>query len=315
MKHRQKTNEVVVSKRDGDSWIDRCPQAVGSHNVTVLRNLAVDPHIEVRVLLAGNPAAVRDPQTAQLLCTDKSVQVRWGVAGNPDTPVGVVSAMSGDPDDGVRALVAGNTTCPADLLMHMGADRSVQVRRMVAGNPATPGSCLTALSTDTDPTVRARVAGNPSMPHPVAFRTVPKMGGMWDVGVLARLCMDSSVRVRGAVASNPRVLSTVLVALAGDPSATVRARVAGNPSVPSWVVRNIVHRRGVSMQEMCAAAGNPAAPQSILAELSRHGDDMVRARVAGNPSLGDAMARILSHDVSGDVRDALVCAHPAFADA
>ena len=80
------------------------------------------------------------------------VDVRRGVAGNPNTPADALAILDTDPH--ARSHVAENPNTPADALTTLATDPEVGVRTPVAGNPTTPASVLATLATDkTEPSV------------------------------------------------------------------------------------------------------------------------------------------------------------------
>jgi hypothetical protein len=62
-------------------------------------------------------------------------RVRWYVAKNPKTPVGVLRELSKDEDGGVRRVVAENPNTPVDVLKELAKDDYWRVRWRVAQNP------------------------------------------------------------------------------------------------------------------------------------------------------------------------------------
>ena len=61
--------------------------------------------------------------------------VRRNAAGNPNTPVDVLSELAKDSDCDVRCFVARNPSTPADVLTELAKDSDYDVRRNVVGNP------------------------------------------------------------------------------------------------------------------------------------------------------------------------------------
>ena len=90
--------------------------------------------------------------------------VRRYAAGNPNTPVDVLTELAKDSDCDVRISVAGNPNIPADVLTELAKDSHSVVRKNAAGNPNIPADVLTELAKDSDCIVRRYAAGNPNMP-------------------------------------------------------------------------------------------------------------------------------------------------------
>ena len=61
--------------------------------------------------------------------------VRRNAAGNPNTPVDVLSELAKDSDYIVRRNAAGNPNTPVDVLSELAKDSDYDVRRNVVGNP------------------------------------------------------------------------------------------------------------------------------------------------------------------------------------
>jgi len=70
--------------------------------------------------------------------TDKSLYVRYGVAANPSTPVGLLTKLATDEDNYIRSEVAANPSTPGELLTKLATDEHEFVRSAVARNPNAP---------------------------------------------------------------------------------------------------------------------------------------------------------------------------------
>ena len=70
---------------------------------------------------------------------NSSCDVRYSAAGNPNTPVEVLTELAKDSDWGVLRSAAGNPNTPVEALTELAKDSSWGVRRSAAGNPNTPG--------------------------------------------------------------------------------------------------------------------------------------------------------------------------------
>ncbi|WP_456452524.1 hypothetical protein [Hydrogenimonas sp.] len=88
---------------------------------------------------------------------------RWAVAKNPHTPVEVLTRLSKDEVNLVRALVATNPNTPPMVLQNLFGDEKI-VRDGLSGNPSTPAKFLKILADDADKMVRMRVSENPGTP-------------------------------------------------------------------------------------------------------------------------------------------------------
>ena len=65
--------------------------------------------------------------------------VRRSAAGNPNTPVEMLTELAKDADCDVRCSTAGNPNTPVEMLTELAKDSDWGVRRSAAGNPNTPG--------------------------------------------------------------------------------------------------------------------------------------------------------------------------------
>ena len=65
--------------------------------------------------------------------------VRCSAAGNPNTPVEVLTELAKDSDCDVRCSAAGNPNTPVEVLTELAKDSDCDVRCSAAGNPNTPG--------------------------------------------------------------------------------------------------------------------------------------------------------------------------------
>lgn len=89
-----------------------------------------------------------------------------------------------------------------------------------------------------------------------------------DSAELAAFAADSEPRVRGEVASNPNVSTTVLGGLASDKNAVVRLVAAGNPNMPPQLLASMLNDPDPNV--VLSAAGNLQTPnQDVLQALAR----------------------------------------------
>jgi uncharacterized protein (DUF2336 family) len=91
---------------------------------------------------------------------------RWAVAKNPHTPQDVLTQLSKDEINLVRALVATNPKTSPAVLEKFFSDEKI-VRDGLSGNPSTPVKILKILANDADKMVRMRLAENKNAPKEV----------------------------------------------------------------------------------------------------------------------------------------------------
>lgn len=96
--------------------------------------------------------------------------VRRVVAGNPNTPLTVLSRLAEEGVERIRRSVAENPKTPVELLKKLSYDESSEVRLAVAENPHTLPEILTMLSEDSCVDVRYGVAENPHMPEEILLK-------------------------------------------------------------------------------------------------------------------------------------------------
>jgi hypothetical protein len=120
--------------------------------------------------------------------------------------------------------------------------------------------------------------------------------------VYRRLALDPVPGVRGAVAANPAIGSSLIRVMAGDATYDVRRRLAHNPSVPLDVLAAIapVTRIGATLLPRIAAA----APDEI-AQLTRSPVAAVRMLLAERLDLPAAVVNILAEDRDAKVLKSL----------
>jgi hypothetical protein len=123
-------------------------------------------NVDVRKGIAGNPNTPADALAT--LATDPDGNVRLGVARNPNTPAGVLAALATDPDGSLRFAVAGNPSTPADALTTLAIDETISdVRIAVAKSRRLPAEVMNVLSLDDDIRVRSAIHANKSAPDVV----------------------------------------------------------------------------------------------------------------------------------------------------
>jgi hypothetical protein len=118
--------------------------------------------IETRIMLAKSGIK----EVLEMLADDWCIDVRDGVAGNPNTPVSVLEKLARDNDYWVRRRVSINPNTPASVLERLAEDDDVRVRILVALNPNTPVVVLERLAEDEE-WVRKAVYENPNTPNEI----------------------------------------------------------------------------------------------------------------------------------------------------
>jgi hypothetical protein len=283
--------------------------------------------------LAGNPA-LTDELFARLVA-DGDEDVLYALAGREQLTAPQVRALLGVGDPAVtrylvrtglvpwsavpedhpgRALdaVIGGTA-PLDTWWKAAADPDPGVRKEVAYEADAPAAVLAALAHDADPGVVRGAAGNPCLPP----------------ALLPGLARHPSTVVREAVAGNenaPAALLAALLADGGQPAPTrcgachrreaacpdhapgvrrVRLAAAAHPAVPPAGLAAFL-----DAPEAWTFAARTDLPPGFLDRLAEHPDADVRAVVAANPAVREALLRTLAADPDPEVRRA-VAENPA----
>ncbi|MFC9394254.1 hypothetical protein ACFTWS_13990 [Streptomyces sp. NPDC057027] len=269
--------------------------------------------------LAGNPA-LTDELFARLVA-DGDEDVLYALAGREQPTASQVRALlgvgdpevtshlvriglvpwSGVPEDhpgrALDAVIGG--VAPLDIWWEAAADPDPGVREEVAYEADAPAAVLAALAHDVDPGVVRGAAGNPCLP-PTLF---------------PGLARHPSTVVREAVAGNenaPAALLAALLADGGRPAPTrcgachrreaacpdhapgvrrVRLAAAAHPAVPPAGLAAFL-----DAPEAWTFAARTDLPPGFLDRLAEHPDADVRAVIAANPAVREALLRTLVAD-------------------
>lgn len=211
--------------------------------------------------------------------------VRFRVAGNPDTPPDIIERLINDPDDDVAWAVGhciGRDPSVYERLLHHPA---VHVRVTVAGNLDTPASALReAAERDSDIAVRGALASNPACPSDV----LATLADPDTLNVNDRDHVDLAYHL----ANNPNAPAEVLTRLHRHPNPRVRACVARNRHTPPATLA-ILAETATEGETLLAVAGNPSTPADTFTVLLTRGDGWTAGAVAGNPSTPEDVLRYL----------------------
>ena len=96
--------------------------------------------------------------------TQEQNHIRLVLAGNPHSSQMVLTRLSQDSSDRVRARVAENANAPLTVLKQLASDESSEVRLSLAENPNVSEELLKRLASDQDEDVRLALAGNAKVP-------------------------------------------------------------------------------------------------------------------------------------------------------
>ncbi|WP_324789332.1 hypothetical protein [Streptomyces sp. H51] len=242
----------------------------------VYGRLAVDPHPAVRADLAENPSI--DDALIHALATDPDDDVRRRLAHNPHVPLDVLTRLTGTTRIGT-ALPARIAAASPDEVEELARSPNPDVRMLVARRRDLPPVTRDALATDPD----AKVVGSIA-PHP----------GLSEARLRAMLARYG-VQVAAKVAANPDAPPALLEDLARHEPPVQKAfrEVARHRNATALALLTCL----TDARARPMAAGHPALPQPVIAELLTDAAPRVAEAAAANPSLplavmSDLLARL-----------------------
>lgn len=232
-------------------------------------------------------AASTHPEELALLAEDEDGGVRFYVATNTYTPLGVLLGLAFDPLAPVRSGVAlslrydplaskevRETT--ENIALHLAQDTQPLVRLGLASNTELPDAVFAALSLDPDPVIRQKLAENIRLPQTV-LRTLAQdssalvqvqalkhRNAPWDT--LIEMSEDPSPELRLAICQNPNTPLQVLEGLVGDADSRIRQAVAQHPSASLDMLEKMVKDKDVGV--VIAVAQHPRADRQLLLALA-----------------------------------------------
>ncbi|MGW3568926.1 hypothetical protein ACWDSL_34570 [Streptomyces sp. NPDC000941] len=271
---------------------------------------------------AMREAALRNPATpvdAVVGFVDHpSMQLRWALAARQDLPRRACARLASDPTPGVRADLAENPAIDDALIRALAGDRDPDVRRRLAHHPGVPLDVLTHLARTTKigATLLPRIAASSpteveelaTSPDPATRMLVAQRRDL-PPEIRDRLVDDPDAKVVKALAPHPGLTEAQLRTMVDRHGVRVLAKVATNPDAPPAlledllrhepavrkVFREIARHRGATASALLAcladrrarpvAAGHPALPPPVIAELLADTDRQVAEAAAANPSL------------------------------
>jgi uncharacterized protein (DUF2336 family) len=223
-----------------------------------------------------------------------------------------------DPHAGVRADLAGNPAIGDALIRALAGDRGHDVQRSLAHNPRVPLDVLIRLAgtTKIGATLLPRIAAaSPAeveelaqSPEPAARMLVAQRRDL-PTGIRDALATDPDAKVVKSIASHPGLSEAQLRAMVDRHGVRVIAKVAANPDATPALLKDLTrheppvrkafrevarHRNatGPALHHCLAdkqarplAAGHPALPPQVIAELLTDPDWRVVEAAAANPSL------------------------------
>ncbi|GAB7109933.1 hypothetical protein JCM4814A_82480 [Streptomyces phaeofaciens JCM 4814] len=275
-------------------------------------------------------AAIRNPATpveaVSGFVEHPSMLLRWALAARQDLSPQAFARLAADPHPGVRADLAENPAIDDALIRALADDRDLDVRRRLARHPRVPLDVLTRLARTAKigATLLPRIAAaSPSEVVELATSRDPAVRMLVAQRrdllpeIRDRLADDPDAKVIKALAPHPGLTETRLRAMVDRHGVRVLAGVATNPDATPALLENLVRHqppvqkvfrevarhRGATASALLAcladtrarrvAAGNPALPPPVIAELLADADWRVAEAAAANPSLPPAVMSAL----------------------
>lgn len=256
-----------------------------------------------------------NPQELALLADDEDRGVRFFVAANPHTPLGLRIFLAGDPDPTVRTgaamAIVWEPLAPAatqqiveELAAKLAADSNVLVRLALVQNKRLPPSVFATIAQDPDEMIRWKLAGNLDTPGDVLrglesdikrpVRIAALTHRNLPVTVLIRAATDTSAVIRRAVCSNTNTPLDVLASLATDTDPQVRRLTASHPNTPLETLQRLANDADLAV--ILAVAEHPRADRSLLTELA-YNDQHAQVRVAAQDRLQPLLRREIRDDI------------------
>ncbi len=278
--------------------------------------LASHPHAEVRRAVAANEAT--PPALLAALITGKGLPAAQAclVCDREEPPFAHppncdrldCDLRPGASCDGshestthdMRLMTLRNPSTPAEAVVAFADHPSLLLRWALAARRDLPAEVYEQLLRDPAPGVRADVAENPAIDQASIRASADDRDALAD---------DADAKVAGSVAPHPGLTEARLRALADRHGARVIAQVASNPDAPPALLTDLArreppvpkalrriagHRRATAEALLAClsdrrarpiAAGHPALPGPVIAELLADDDGQVAEAAAANPSL------------------------------
>ena len=250
-----------------------------------------------------------------LLADDEDGGVRFYVATNRHTPLGVLWVLSADPVPFVRSGVALNLTrkplAPKELresieklALRLARDSQPLVRLALASNELIPEAVFDFLALDPDPVVRQKLTKNiyatqRSLAVLAADSVITvKLSALkhrnTPVASLDSASTERDISLRHAVAMNINTPLRILEKLAKDADPTVRQAVAEHPQTSLKTLRQLSGDNQVEV--VVAVANHPRSDRDLLEQLSFDERDPA-IRLAAQTRIEPLLRREIRDDV------------------
>ncbi|MFF0451688.1 hypothetical protein ACFYT4_36000 [Streptomyces sp. NPDC004609] len=237
----------------------------------------INPLTQPQAALALLDELAGDPEWARLFAQDPDADRRAKLAACPGLPADVRETLAADQDVQVVAELALWTT--ADLAARLARHPHAEVRRAVAANETTPPQVLAMLITGEGlpPAERCLVCDGEETPY-THDPYCPRLDCDLRSGASCAGSHESTLHEQAEQAlRNPATPVGALLGFADHPSSLLRCQLAARPDLP---------------------------PESA-ARLTGDPIPGVRAELAENPTIDDALIRVLAADRGHDVQRGL----------
>lgn len=292
----------------------------------ILKTLAKDKSREVRESVARNTSTPEETLNAMA----KVSYLREIIAENPSINMTLLKELSLDRNEDVRSAVARNSTTPPEILVFLAKDDAYMVRHNVAQNPTTPPEVLVILASEAGYMLRERVAANRNTPpqtlKDLASDDIAEVRISVALNTFAPL--DLNVRInllksfgsegdqygygRGFLAADPETPVEILELFSKDKNHVVRCGVAVNPATPIGILKVLAKEesaKGESQIVKARVAENPSIPESlrreVIEDLVNDLEPWIRCHVGWNRLAPEDVLRSLAKDKAADVRSAV----------
>ena len=250
-----------------------------------------------------------------LLADDEDGGVRFYVATNRHTPLGVLWVLATDPVPFVRSGVALNLRRKPlaskelresieKLALLLAGDGQPLVRLALASNELIPEPVFNSLATDPDPVVRHKLTKNIYAPQGALAVlaadsvTTVKLSALehrnTPVAALDSASTESNISLRHAVANNINTPLRILEKLAKDADPTVRQAVAKHQQTSLKTLRQLSEDGAVEV--VVAVANHPRSDRDLLEQLSFDERDHA-IRLAAQSRIEPILRREIRDDV------------------
>lgn len=231
-------------------------------------SLAQNKSENVREALAGNSQLCSEAQT--ILVKDANASVREALAGNESAVEDTVETLMRDESDDVRKrLVRWRDSVLPSVQRHLACDPQVEIRKCLASIKGLRDEIQQRLCDDV-PEVQQKLASNVCIAATTQQYLLDKGGA--DISLI--------------LARNTSLIEPLQTKLADDSNMEVLIALAGNTGLSELVAEKLL---GNAEEVQLELAENRHLSESQYFQLFRNGSEQVRAALAGNSAIAEAL--------------------------